>query len=217
VIQIQWRADLLDLAAVEHDDFVGHGHGFDLIVSHVDHRRLQVFMQAQQLQAHLHPQRRVEVGQRFVEQEDFRVAHNGPADRHALALAARKLLGFALEHRPEFKDARRFADFLFHFGLGHAGQIQGERHVFAHAHVRVQRVGLEHHRQVTLGRADFGDVAAIEFDGAAADFLQPRDQAQQRGFSATGRANEDHEFLVVHFKVDALDDLKNRRSLFADS
>jgi hypothetical protein len=72
--------------------------------------------------------------------------------------------------------------------------------------VRVQRVGLEHHRQVALGRADFGDVAAIEFDGAAADFFKAGDQPQQGGFTAAGRADEDHEFLVVHFKVDALDD-----------
>jgi len=50
--------------------------------------------------------------------------------------------------------------------------------------VRVQGVGLEHHRQVSLGRADFGDVAAIEFDGAAADFFQAGDQPQQRGFTA---------------------------------
>ncbi|MNL51508.1 hypothetical protein D3C87_1746110 [compost metagenome] len=74
--------------------------------------------------------------------------------------------------------------------------------------MRVQGVGLEHHRQVALGRAHFGDVAAIEFDGAAADFFEPGNQAQQRGFAAARRADEDHEFLVVHFQVDALDDGK---------
>ncbi|MCY1450426.1 hypothetical protein D9M71_672300 [compost metagenome] len=47
VVQVQRRTDLLEPAAIEHDDFVGHGHGFDLIVRHVDHRRLQLFVQAQ--------------------------------------------------------------------------------------------------------------------------------------------------------------------------
>ncbi|MNO93619.1 hypothetical protein D3C76_852220 [compost metagenome] len=62
MIEIQRRADLLDLAAIEYDHFVGHGHRFDLIVSHVDHRGLQFFVQAQQFQAHLHPQGGIEVG-----------------------------------------------------------------------------------------------------------------------------------------------------------
>ena len=134
-------------------------------------------MQARQLQAHLHAQGRVEVGQRFVEQKDLRVAHNRPANRHALALAARELLGLALQQRPQLKDACGFADFALDQLLVHAGQVQGKRHVLAHAHVRVQRVGLEHHGQVAFGRGDFGDIAAIEFDGAFSDFFQAGDQA----------------------------------------
>src|SRR5471032_1304192 len=206
VIQVQRRADLFHFAAIEHHDFVGHGHGLDLIVGHVDHRGLQVLVQTQQLQAHLHPQGRVEVGQRFVEQEYFRITHDRPADGHALTLAAGQLFRLAFKHRPEFENACRLADFFLHFSLGDARQVEGEGHVFTYRHVRVQGIGLEHHCQVTLGRADFGDVAAIEFDGAAADFFQAGDQAQQGGFAAARRADEDHEFLVVHFQVDALDD-----------
>ena len=208
VVQLQRRADLFDAPTVEHHHLVGQGHGFDLVVGHVDHGRLQFFMQARQLQAHLHAQGGVEVGQRFVEQEDLRVAHNRSANRHALALATRKLLGLALQQRPQLKDARRFADFALDQLLVDARQVQGKRHVLAHAHVRVQRVGLEHHGQVALGRGDFGDVAAIEFDGAVADFFQAGDQAQQGGFATARRADEHHEFLVVHFQVDALDDGK---------
>ncbi len=115
-------------------------------------------------------------------------------------------LGLRLEHRPQLKDARRFVDLLLDLGLGHAGQVQGEGHVLAHAHVRVQGVGLKHHRQVTLGRADFGNVPAIQFDGAVTDFFQAGDQPQQRGLATARRADEDHELAVVHLKVDALDD-----------
>ncbi len=208
MVQLQRRADLLDTAAVQHNDFVRQGHGFDLVVGHVNHGRLQFFMQARQFQAHLHAQGGVEVGQRFVEQKDLWVTHDRAADGHPLTLAAGQLLGLALQQRAEFENARRFADFAFHQLLVHAGQVEGKRHVLAHAHMRVQRIGLKHHRQVALGRGDFGDVAAIEFNSAFGDFFKARDQTQQGRFTAAGRADEHHEFLVVHFQVNALDDGK---------
>jgi hypothetical protein len=43
------------------------------------------------LDAHLHPQRRVEVGQRFVEQKGGRLMDDGPADGDPLPLPAGQL------------------------------------------------------------------------------------------------------------------------------
>ncbi len=54
----------------------------------VDHRRLQILVQFRKLRAHLHTQRRIQIGQRFIEQEDVRIADDGAADGNALALAA---------------------------------------------------------------------------------------------------------------------------------
>jgi hypothetical protein len=82
-------AHLFHAALVQHHDFVGQRHRLDLVVRHVDHRGLEVFVQLGELVAHLHAQRGVQVGQRFVEQEDQRLADDGAADRHALALPAR--------------------------------------------------------------------------------------------------------------------------------
>ncbi len=48
-------------------------------------------MQFLDLGAHLHAQLGVEVGQRLVEQEDLRIAHDRPAHRDALTLTARQL------------------------------------------------------------------------------------------------------------------------------
>ena len=50
-----------------------------------------VLLQLGDLEPHLHAQRRVEVGQRLVEQEGLRLAHDGAADGDALALAAGEL------------------------------------------------------------------------------------------------------------------------------
>ena len=54
-----------------------------------------------------HPQRGVEVGERLVEEEDPRVAHDGAADRHALALAAGELLRQAVEQVVDLQQLRR--------------------------------------------------------------------------------------------------------------
>ncbi len=73
--------------------------------------------------------------------------------------------------------------------------------------MRIQRIGLEHHGQVALGRGDLRDVTAIEFDGSRRHFFKPGDQPQQGGFAAARRPDEDHELAVFHIQVDTLDDL----------
>ena len=90
-VELQRRADLLDVAGVEHDDLVGHGHRLDLVVGDVDHRRLELLVQFADLQPHRAAQRGVEVRQRLVEQEGRGLAHDGAADGDALALAAGEL------------------------------------------------------------------------------------------------------------------------------
>ena len=86
-VQLHRRADLLDAAGLQHHDLAGHGHRLDLVVGHVDHGGRQLLVQAQQLDAHLAAQGRVQVGQRLVEQEHPRLPHDGAPDRHPLPLA----------------------------------------------------------------------------------------------------------------------------------
>ena len=63
-------------------------------------------MELRQFQAHLHAQFRVKIGERFVEQENFGLAHERPADRDPLALAARELGRTTIEIGLELQDAR---------------------------------------------------------------------------------------------------------------
>ncbi len=207
VIELHGRADLLDAPAVEHHHLVGQGHGLDLIMGHVDHRGLQFLVQARKLQAHLNTQRGIEVGQRLIEEKHLGVAHDGAADGDALALAAGQLPRLAFEQRLQLQGARGRFDLAGNLLFVGTGQVQGEGHVLAHRHVRVERIGLEHHGQVALGRADIGDVAPVQFDPPAADLLEPGDQAQQGGLATAGGADEDDEFAVADVQVDALDDL----------
>ena len=48
---------------------LGHGHGLDLVMGDIDRGAPDALVQREQLGAHLHPQQRVEVGQRLVHEE----------------------------------------------------------------------------------------------------------------------------------------------------
>ena len=141
---------MLDPARAQHDDLVGHRHRLDLVVRDVHHGRRQPLVQRGDFAAHRHPQLGVEVGQRLVEEEDARLAHDGAADRHALALAAGELRGAAVEQRVETQKLRRGVDLALDLGTRGADVFEAERHVLAHGHVRVQRIGLEHHGEPAI-------------------------------------------------------------------
>ena len=80
-------------------------------------------MQLLELDAHLHAQLGVEVGQRLVEQEDLGVAHDGAAQRHALALAAGELARLALEQFADAEDLGRLLHALVDLGAGRICRI----------------------------------------------------------------------------------------------
>ena len=173
MVKLQRGADLLDHAALKHDDLIGHGHGLDLVVGHIDHGRGQLFMQLGKLDPHLNPERRIQVRQRFVEQEDLGLTNDGAADGDALALTAGKVLGPTLQQGAEVQDVRRLGHFARPLFLGHAGQPQAERHVVGDRHVRVKRVGLKDHRKTPVRRADVVGLDPVDQQIAVGDAFKP--------------------------------------------
>ena len=121
-------------------------------------------MQLGDLDAHLHAQLGVEVRQRLVEQERLGLAHDGPADGDALALPAGKLPRFAVHKLLQLQHARRFLDPLGDLGPGHAAHPQTEAEIFRDRHVRIERIGLEHHGDAAFARIEIGDVLAADED-----------------------------------------------------
>ena len=162
-------------------------------------------VQCGDLAAHRHAQLGVEVGQRLVEEEDARLAHDGAADRHALALAAGELRRTAVEQRVEAQKLRRRVDLALDLGTRRADVLESERHVLAHGHVRVQRVRLEHHGEPAIRGGHVVDPRAVDHDVAARDLLEPADHAQERGLAAAGRPDEDDELAIGDREVHAVD------------
>ena len=197
-------ADLLNEAVAHDDDAVAERHGLDLIVRDVDKGRVDLLAQLDDLRAHLVAQLRVKVRQRFVHQEHLGVAHDGAADGDALALTAGERLGLAVEVLGDVQNFRGFAHLAVDLVLGHLLELERERHVLIHRHVRVERVVLEDHRNVAVLGGHVVHQLAVDVQLARADLLQTRHHAQRGGFAAARRADEDDELAVGNVEVEFL-------------
>ena len=163
-------------------------------------------MQTGNLTAHRGTELGVEVGQRFVQQEDGRVTDHGAAQCNTLALAAGKRLGLALQQMLQVKNLRCFVDALVDFIFGNIAQCQTEGDVLIHGHMRIQSIVLEDHGDVAIFRRNIVDEAVSDIELTAGDALETGDHTQGGGLAAPGRPDQDDEFLVRNFKVQVGDD-----------
>src|SRR5205823_8852073 len=95
-VDLRRLVDLLDATLVHHGDAMRKGERLGLIVSHVDERDADLFLQVDELDLHFLAQLRVEGGQRLVEEQHGRVRDQRPAERDALSLPTGELVRVAL-------------------------------------------------------------------------------------------------------------------------
>ena len=145
--------------------------------------------------------------QRLVEQERLGLLDDGAADGDALALAARQLRGRRSSKMRDLQDVGGAGDARGDLGLRQPLVLEAEAQVLVDAHVRVERVGLEHHGHAARRRHQMVAARAVDIDLAVADVLEAGDHAQQRRLAAAGGADEDGEGAVIDLEVDAVDDL----------
>ena len=70
-------------------------------------------------------------------------------------------------------------------------------------HVRIERVVLEHHRDVAVARAHVVHDLAADLDRSVVGFLEASDGPQQRALAAAGRADQHGELPVGNDEIDA--------------
>jgi hypothetical protein len=173
---------------------------------HIDHGRVERLVELCDLKPHLHAQRRVEIGQGLVEQEGLGLAHDGAPDGDALALAAGQLPGLAVEIGAEIEDLRRLRHLLVDDLLFLARHFETEGDVVAHTHMRIERVGLEHHREPALAGRRLRHIDAVDHDRARGHILEPGDEAEQGGLAAARRADQHDELAVGDVEIERRDD-----------
>ena len=110
VVDVARSRDLLDDAIVHHGDRVGHRHGLELVMRDVDGRRAEPVVQRPQFTDHRLAHFGVERTERLVHQEAFRLAHDGPAERDALPVAAGKARHRLIEQMGDAQNTRSLND-----------------------------------------------------------------------------------------------------------
>ena len=204
VVEVLWGVDLLEDSHAHHGDAIAHGHRLDLVVRHVDRGRRELVLELADLGSHLHPELRVEVRERLVHQEHLRLAHDRAAHGDALALPTGKLLRLPRQVRGQIEQLRRPGDPLGNDGLRHLAQPQPEPDVVRDGEVRVERVVLEHHRDVPVLRREVVHDAIADRHRPVGDVLEPRDHPQRRRLAAARRADEHEELAVLDVQREVL-------------
>ena len=141
-------------AVLHHRQRVGQSQGFGLVVRDENHGRAEPSAQAGDFAAQLQAQGRVQVGERFVEQKNPRMAHQGAAQGGALAFAAGHLGGPPLQQgrQPEHFRRRSHAGGRFRRGEIFAASTPAPRFQKA-VKWGNKRVVLENHGDIAvLGR-----------------------------------------------------------------
>jgi hypothetical protein len=74
--------------------------------------------------------------------------------------------------------------------------------------VRVERIVLEHHRDVAITRGELVDPLAADQELTLGDVLQSGDHPERRGLPAARRTDENHELAVLDVEIHVLDGLR---------
>ena len=83
--------------------------------------------------------------------------------------------------------------------------LQREGHVVEDGHVRIERVALEHHRDVAVLGGDVVHHPVADEDPPLRDLLQARQHAKGRRLPTPRWTDQDHELLVLDLDVEVLD------------
>ena len=105
----------------------------------------------------------------------------------------------------ELDEAQHFGDAFGDFSARQSLLHQAERDILLNAHMREERVRLEHHVRRPLVRRDVTHVCAGNEDAALVGLLEPGDQTHQRRLAATGGPKQRKEFACRDVEADLVD------------
>ena len=197
--------DLLDARLIHDDDAVGHRERLFLIVRHVDEHQAELALEVAQLDAHPQLEEAVEVAERLVEQQRFRLGDEDPRQRHPLLLASGQGAWLTLGETGEADHLERLECELPPFGLADPVHLEPELDVLERRAVGEEREVLEDGGRRALVRGQIDKRLAVEHDVAFGWILVAADHPQRRCLAAAGRPEQDDVFTVVDVQVDVFD------------
>ncbi len=199
------RTELLETTLVDDGHPAAHGHRLDLIVGDVKKGAVEATVEIHQLGARVAAQLGIEVAQRLVHQEHRRSAHDGPSQGDPLPLTAAELAGLAAHVIDEPENLGGLAGLGSTVGPVHPTHLEGELDVALHRLVGVERVALEHHRNVALLGLDIVDPPIADVHVAGGGVFEAGNHAQQGALPTARRTEKDHELVVVDLEGHVVD------------
>jgi hypothetical protein len=145
---------------------------------------------------------------RLVEQQQLRLAHQRPAHRHHLPLAAGQLARRLIELAPEVGKQRQHVLANLFLVLWRRG-IGADIEVLIDRERREHVAALRHHGNAErhqLRRPQTGDVLACEADFTLQTCGQGKDGLEQCRLAGAVRPDDDGDLVFGHVEIDALDD-----------
>ena len=132
---------------------------------------------------------------RLVEQQYLReMITRVPTPR---AVVGRPVVRPAIFNAGEPHEREGLGDPALQVGLGDAPHTQAISDIVRDAHVREQRIVLEHHPDLALVGRDFVDALAVDLDLAVVDHKKSGDQIEQCGLAAPRRSEQGHELAAA--------------------
>ena len=206
--QLLGGAAFQDGAFVEEVGAVGDGQGLvDVVVGddHADVHRLEF---GDDMLDVLDGDR-VDAGEGFVEEDEFRVDGQGAGDFAAAALTAGELDALVLADFLETELVDQRLEPVEAVFLVEAGHFHDREDVVLHAHRAEDRGFLRQIADAFLGalvHRKAGDLLFAEEDAPVVGLDQAGDHIEAGGLAGTVGAEQAHDFTLLHFDGDALDD-----------
>ncbi|MPM96706.1 hypothetical protein SDC9_143871 [bioreactor metagenome] len=166
-------------------------------MGHKNGRYPGLLLDAADLFTHLKAQARVQVGKRFVQQQEAGVLHQGSGNRDALLLASRQLLGLAAQHVLHVDKPGHFHSPCLPLCFGNLLDLQGKADIAQHRHVRVKRVVLKYQANAALFGGDVRNILIIKQDLALCNGQDPREHVEHRAFAAARRSQQAYELAIL--------------------
>ena len=145
---------------------------------------------------------RVQVGERLVHQKDADLSDEGAADGNTLSLAARKSSGKTVKIVCQAQDRGGMINLLFDDIFIDALKRQAKCNIVKDRHLRIQSVTLEYHRHLSLSRAPLVGSVPVDQEIAVGNVLKACDHSKRRGFTASGRSDENDKLALLNIKIE---------------
>ena len=204
VVDFVRRTGLLHNAVVNEKDSVAHGHGFRLVMRHIDDGDTKRFGNVLDFKAHGFPQFGIEIGKRLIQKEEIRFSHQRTGQSDTLLLPTGKLVGQAIGIPGEVNGFQNLVNPCPDLFSLHMFNLQRIGDVVKYIHMGPYSVRLKNHSDIALFRRKKCFSARNQFiinpDFTGRWNLKSGDHPQHCRFSASRRPEKCNKFPITkHF------------------